>query len=165
MDWGTKSYDKKNMIELITNTHFCNYQNRLTDTQFTLQGWEWWKINEKEESVIGNHNDDPQLVFDDQERMSLGSLEMVTDALLEIMEASMRDIPNCHWLKQWTELSKRFAFQVSCRSRVKTWMARASRLPLDLFLQSQLLLRFMQLIMGLILPQLAKPDIHDTDNF
>ncbi|KAG7207079.1 hypothetical protein KM043_000959 [Ampulex compressa] len=46
----------------------------------------------------------------DRERLSLTSLEVITDALLEIMEACMRDIPKCDWLKTWTSLAKSFAF-------------------------------------------------------
>ncbi|XP_042885721.1 neurofibromin-like isoform X11 [Penaeus japonicus] len=47
----------------------------------------------------------------DRERLSLQSLETITDALLEIMEACMRDIPDCDWLQAWTGLAKNFAFQ------------------------------------------------------
>lgn len=46
----------------------------------------------------------------DRERLSLTSLEVITDALLEIMEACMRDIPRCDWLKTWTALARSFAF-------------------------------------------------------
>lgn len=46
----------------------------------------------------------------DRERLSLPSLEVITDALLEIMEACMRDIPDCDWLQTWTSLAKSFAF-------------------------------------------------------
>ncbi|XP_060536829.1 neurofibromin isoform X2 [Cylas formicarius] len=46
----------------------------------------------------------------ERERLSLTSLEVITDALLEIMEACMRDIPNCDWLNNWTSLSKSFAY-------------------------------------------------------
>lgn len=46
----------------------------------------------------------------DRERLSLTSLEVITDALLEIMEACMRDIPDCDWLTSWTSLAKGFAF-------------------------------------------------------
>ncbi|XP_057319291.1 neurofibromin [Microplitis mediator] len=46
----------------------------------------------------------------DRERLSLTSLEVITDALLEIMEACMRDIPTCDWLRTWTSLAKSFAF-------------------------------------------------------
>ncbi|XP_068081132.1 neurofibromin [Anabrus simplex] len=46
----------------------------------------------------------------DRERLSLTSLEVITDALLEIMEACMRDIPDCDWLRNWTALAKSFAF-------------------------------------------------------
>ncbi|XP_062328216.1 neurofibromin isoform X4 [Osmerus eperlanus] len=47
----------------------------------------------------------------ERETFVLSSLETVTEALLEIMEACMRDIPGCKWLDQWTELAQRFAFQ------------------------------------------------------
>ncbi|XP_043860258.1 neurofibromin isoform X3 [Dromiciops gliroides] len=47
----------------------------------------------------------------ERETFALASLETVTEALLEIMEACMRDIPACKWLDQWTELAQRFAFQ------------------------------------------------------
>ncbi|XP_017785481.1 PREDICTED: neurofibromin isoform X3 [Nicrophorus vespilloides] len=46
----------------------------------------------------------------DRETISLTSLEVITDALLEIMEACMRDIPNCDWLTSWMSLAKGFAF-------------------------------------------------------
>ncbi|PNF22776.1 hypothetical protein B7P43_G02506 [Cryptotermes secundus] len=48
--------------------------------------------------------------YSDRERLSLTSLEVITDALLEIMEACMRDIPDCDWLQTWTALAKSFAF-------------------------------------------------------
>ncbi|CAL1527010.1 unnamed protein product, partial [Lymnaea stagnalis] len=47
----------------------------------------------------------------ENEKMPLSSLEAIADALLEIMEACMKDIPNCDWLQQWTDLARRFAFQ------------------------------------------------------
>ncbi|KAM9468706.1 neurofibromin isoform 3-T4 [Clarias gariepinus] len=47
----------------------------------------------------------------ERETFALSSLETVTEALLEIMEACMRDIPLCKWLDQWTELAQKFAFQ------------------------------------------------------
>ncbi|XP_050410069.1 neurofibromin isoform X2 [Patella vulgata] len=47
----------------------------------------------------------------ENEKMHLSSLEAISDALLEIMEACMKDIPQCDWLQQWTDLAKRFAFQ------------------------------------------------------
>lgn len=46
----------------------------------------------------------------DRERLSLTSLEVITDALLEIMEACMREVPTCDWLQTWTSLAKKFAF-------------------------------------------------------
>ncbi|CAF2482973.1 unnamed protein product [Rotaria sp. Silwood2] len=51
------------------------------------------------------------LTIKQPERMSLTSLEIITDTLLELMEACMNDIPDCEWLAQWQELAKRFAFQ------------------------------------------------------
>ncbi|KAL0809300.1 hypothetical protein ABMA28_011514 [Loxostege sticticalis] len=53
-------------------------------------------------SAIGTHTD--------RERLPLQSLETIADALLEIMEACMRDIPACDWLQTWTSLAKSFAF-------------------------------------------------------
>ncbi|XP_038058629.1 neurofibromin-like isoform X2 [Patiria miniata] len=44
------------------------------------------------------------------EVMPLSSLETVTDALLEIMEACMRDIPECQWLAEWNKKTRAFAF-------------------------------------------------------
>lgn len=52
-----------------------------------------------------------QSIGEHQERMPLASLEVITDALLEIMEACMKNIPQCDWLQQWIELSKSFAFR------------------------------------------------------
>ena len=49
--------------------------------------------------------------MNDREKLSLTSLETITDALLEMMEACMRDIPDCNWLQSWISLSKSFAFQ------------------------------------------------------
>lgn len=46
----------------------------------------------------------------DRERLSLTSLEVISDALLEIMEIGMKDIPNCEWLDTWTSLARSFAF-------------------------------------------------------
>lgn len=46
----------------------------------------------------------------DRERLSLPSLEVICDALLEIMETCMHDIVNCDWLETWTSLAKSFAF-------------------------------------------------------
>lgn len=47
----------------------------------------------------------------DKEKLQLTSLETITDALLEMMEACMKDIPDCDWLQTWTGLAKSFAFQ------------------------------------------------------
>ncbi|CAH2101890.1 unnamed protein product [Euphydryas editha] len=46
----------------------------------------------------------------DRERLPLQSLETIADALLEIMETCMKDIPDCDWLNTWTSLAKSFAF-------------------------------------------------------
>ncbi|XP_033102144.1 neurofibromin-like [Anneissia japonica] len=43
--------------------------------------------------------------------MPLPNLEIITDTLLEILEACMKDIPNCNWLNDWTKLTRKFAFQ------------------------------------------------------
>lgn len=43
----------------------------------------------------------------ERETFALSSLETVTEALLEIMEACMRDIPGCKWLDQWTDLAQK----------------------------------------------------------
>lgn len=49
-------------------------------------------------------------VMQDKEQLPLTSLEVITDALLEIMESCMKDIPDCDWLQTWTNLAKKFAF-------------------------------------------------------
>lgn len=61
------------------------------------------------EKWLGNERVSQQLP-PDRERLSLTSLEVITDALLEIMEACMRDIPGCDWLETWTSLARSFAF-------------------------------------------------------
>ena len=53
----------------------------------------------------------------EQERVSLQSLEVITDSLLEIMEGCMKEMKDCEWRLHWTELARGFAFQVS------KWMA------------------------------------------
>ena len=47
----------------------------------------------------------------DKERLSLSSLEAITDALLEIMEACSPSLPECNWLNTWTALARSFAFR------------------------------------------------------
>ncbi|XP_067932348.1 neurofibromin-like [Watersipora subatra] len=48
----------------------------------------------------------------DDESVPLTSLEVITDALLEIMEAASTTVKGkCNWLQQWMDLAKRFAFQ------------------------------------------------------
>lgn len=44
-------------------------------------------------------------------RMPLSSLETITDALLEVVECCARQLYDCAWLDQWTELARRFAFR------------------------------------------------------
>ncbi|KAJ7378700.1 Neurofibromin 1 [Desmophyllum pertusum] len=44
------------------------------------------------------------------EALSMTAMETVTDLLLEIMESCMTDLPECTWLKKWTELASNFAF-------------------------------------------------------
>lgn len=46
----------------------------------------------------------------DRERLTLPSLEMITDALFEIMEMCMKDIPDSDWLQKWTALARKIAF-------------------------------------------------------
>ncbi|XP_023313062.1 neurofibromin isoform X2 [Anoplophora glabripennis] len=62
------------------------------------------------ERWFGNERSFSGASSQDRERLSLTSLEVITDALLEIMEACMRDIPDCDWLTSWTSLAKSFAF-------------------------------------------------------
>ncbi|CAH8516650.1 unnamed protein product [Schistosoma bovis] len=46
------------------------------------------------------------------ERLSLSSLEFLTDTLLEIMSLVIKEVPKfTHWLDQWTQLARKFAFQ------------------------------------------------------
>ncbi|XP_050358342.1 neurofibromin-like isoform X3 [Nymphalis io] len=49
----------------------------------------------------------------DRERLPLQSLEVITDALLEIMETCMKDIPNCDWLNTWTSLANKYTFSIN----------------------------------------------------
>ncbi|XP_037955193.1 neurofibromin isoform X2 [Teleopsis dalmanni] len=46
----------------------------------------------------------------DRERFSLTSLEIIADALSEVMEACKQDVPDCEWLETWTSLARNFAF-------------------------------------------------------
>ncbi|KAK0170129.1 hypothetical protein PV328_010729 [Microctonus aethiopoides] len=55
-------------------------------------------------------NERPTTNAQEGEKLALTSLEVITDALLEIMEACMRDIPKCDWLWTWTKLARSFAF-------------------------------------------------------
>lgn len=54
-------------------------------------------------TTSGHHHHEPKL--------PLNSLETITDALLEIMEACMKNIPDCDWLQRWTEMARSFAFR------------------------------------------------------
>lgn len=62
-----------------------------------------------QEKYLGNERVAQPLPAD-RERLSLTSLEVIADSLLEIMEASMVDIPDCDWLQTWTSLARSFAF-------------------------------------------------------
>ncbi|CAB1348061.1 unnamed protein product [Coregonus sp. 'balchen'] len=53
----------------------------------------------------------------ERETFALSSLETVTEALLEIMEACMRDIPACKWLDQWNELAQKALVVFGCISK------------------------------------------------
>lgn len=46
----------------------------------------------------------------ERERVSLSSLEVITDALLEILEACMNEIEDCDWLNQWITLARSLAY-------------------------------------------------------
>lgn len=46
----------------------------------------------------------------EQERVSLTSLEVVCDALLEIMETCLRDMGDCDWIDRWMHFARSFAF-------------------------------------------------------
>ena len=54
---------------------------------------------------------DRSFLSTDKERLSLSSLEAITDALLEIMEACSPSLPDCNWLTTWTQLARSFAFR------------------------------------------------------
>ncbi|XP_053200312.1 neurofibromin-like isoform X2 [Panonychus citri] len=47
----------------------------------------------------------------DGDKMPLSSLEIITDALLEIVEGCMKSIETCDWLQKWTQLATSFAFR------------------------------------------------------
>uniref|UniRef100_T1JUK4 Ras-GAP domain-containing protein n=1 Tax=Tetranychus urticae TaxID=32264 RepID=T1JUK4_TETUR len=47
----------------------------------------------------------------DGDKMPLSSLEIITDALLEIVEGCMKSIDTCDWLQKWTSLATSFAFR------------------------------------------------------
>lgn len=46
----------------------------------------------------------------DPEPLTLPALEVLTDALLEILESCMNDMPNSQWLNTWSRLARNFAF-------------------------------------------------------
>jgi len=52
-----------------------------------------------------------QLSVAEAERLSLVSLEAITDALLEMLEACSASLADCTWLQTWTALAKSFAFR------------------------------------------------------
>lgn len=47
----------------------------------------------------------------ERDRMSLLSIETISDTLLEIMESCKQDMNDCEWLNIWTDMAHRFAFQ------------------------------------------------------
>ncbi|KER30811.1 hypothetical protein T265_02851 [Opisthorchis viverrini] len=50
--------------------------------------------------------------LDRPERLTLSSLEFLTDTLLEVMSLVIKEVPEfTHWLEQWTNLARKFAFQ------------------------------------------------------
>ncbi|KPM02360.1 neurofibromin-like protein [Sarcoptes scabiei] len=50
-------------------------------------------------------------ITENYDQLPLSSLETITDALLEIMEACMKNISGCDWLQRWIEMSRSFAFR------------------------------------------------------
>ncbi|KAF7274462.1 hypothetical protein GWI33_012883 [Rhynchophorus ferrugineus] len=46
----------------------------------------------------------------ERERVSLSSLEVITDALLEILETCMKEVEDCDWLNQWITLARNLAY-------------------------------------------------------
>ena len=73
----------------------------------------WWSCplpNLASSNSIGSF--DSYRFADLDDRIPLGSLEIVTDALLEILESCMKQMPpDCDWLDQWTQMAKMFAFR------------------------------------------------------
>ncbi|XP_074600003.1 neurofibromin 1 isoform X2 [Brevipalpus obovatus] len=47
----------------------------------------------------------------ESDQLPLSSLEVITDALLEIVEGCMKNVETCDWLQQWTRLATAFAFR------------------------------------------------------
>nr|XP_039272479.1 neurofibromin-like [Styela clava] len=51
------------------------------------------------------------IIEEDNEVINLSFVDVITDALLEVMEACGKDIVNCQWINVWSKLSHKFAFQ------------------------------------------------------
>lgn len=62
-------------------------------------------------STSGHDRSFTGLAVSSEERIPLSSLEIITDALLEIIEGCSKFITSCTWLPQWTEMSRSFAFR------------------------------------------------------
>lgn len=80
-------------------------------TEFTLpKYYQVFGIQNVKSAAISafRHSNDNK---EDRVRLSLSSLELLSDTLLEIMGAVMKEMPIYDWLDQWIDLSKRFAFQ------------------------------------------------------
>jgi neurofibromin 1 len=70
-----------------------------------------YRSNTGAERWSGGGGVDRSFLATDKERLSLASLEAITDALLEIMEACSPSLPDCNWLTTWTQLARSFAFR------------------------------------------------------
>lgn len=64
-------------------------------------------------SIISSNDRDKltnTAAIQERERVSLSSLEVITDALLEILEACMNEVEDCDWLNQWIVLARSLAY-------------------------------------------------------
>nr|XP_002121778.4 neurofibromin [Ciona intestinalis] len=62
-------------------------------------------------SVRHQHDSAVSSCHDNDDVINLGYLDTVVDAMLEVMEACMKDIRGSDWLNEWLDLSHKFAFQ------------------------------------------------------
>lgn len=83
------------------NRHYCSdrYHNNLVPDNRSMS------------TTMSDHQHHHQHHRSNLDRLPHSSLETIADALLEIMEACMVNIPECDWLQRWTEMAKSFAFR------------------------------------------------------